>query len=88
MNFSNCKEIVFIFSGTTYVQDIKANRPIRLAKEFLKKGIAVIFSYHRWKKSEPIPEYTGGLLFQIPVDITIQMLSKIMEVKSMEKKCL
>ena len=86
INFSNCKEIVFIFSGTTYVQDIKANRPIRLAKEFLKKGIAVIFSYHRWKKSEPIPEYNGGLLFQIPVDVTIQMLSKIMEIKDMENK--
>jgi len=86
INFSNCKEIVFIFSGTTYVQDIKANRPIRLAKEFLKKGVAVIFSYHRWKKNEPIPEYNGGLLFQIPVDVTIQMFSRIMEIKGMERK--
>jgi glycosyltransferase involved in cell wall biosynthesis len=86
ITFSNCKELVFIFSGTTHLQDIKANRPIRLAKEFLKKGVAVIFSYHRWKKNEPIPEYSGGLLFQIPVDITIQMLSRIMEIKGIDRK--
>ena len=33
-NVEMCKsdELVFMFSGTTYVQDVRANRPIRLTE--------------------------------------------------------
>lgn len=69
--------IVFMFSGTTYVQDIRANRPIRLTRELLRRGIPVIFNYHRLKRTDDHPEYKGDILFQIPIDVTKYFLSRL-----------
>ena len=86
VNLADCDKLVFIFSGTTFFQPIKANRPINLAKEYLRRGIPVIFSYHRWKKSDKIPEYEGDILFQMPIDITAKMLPLISEIKGINEK--
>ena len=86
IGYADCEELIFLFSGTTYVQDIRANRPIRLANYFIRNNIPVIFSYHRWNRNEEIPEYTGNLLFQIPIDITIQMMDRISKIDSIENK--
>tara|TARA_Y100001954_G_C15818665_1_gene608822 strand:- start:3155 stop:4753 length:1599 start_codon:yes stop_codon:yes gene_type:complete len=86
VNLADCDKLVFIFSGTTFFQPIKANRPINLAREYLRRGIPVIFSYHRWKKSDKIPEYEGDILFQMPIDITAKMLPLISEIKGINEK--
>ena len=80
------KEIVFMFSGTTYVQDVRANRPIRLTRELMKRGIPVIFNYHRWRRTDEHPEYNGDLLFQIPIDVTKQFMAQIANIKTSKKK--
>ena len=87
-NVEHCdsKEIVFMFSGTTYVQDVRANRPIRLTRELMKRGIPVIFNYHRWRKTDEHPEYKGDLLFQIPIDVTKQFMAKLASLKTSKKK--
>ena len=84
----HCKaqELVFMFSGTTYVQDVRANRPIRLTRELMKRGIPVIFNYHRWKKTDEHPEYAGDLLFQIPIDVTKQFMAKLAALETSKKK--
>tara|TARA_B100001989_G_scaffold60872_1_gene40759 strand:+ start:2836 stop:4857 length:2022 start_codon:yes stop_codon:yes gene_type:complete len=86
LKLAGCKKLVFIFSGTTFIQPIKANRPIHLANEYLKRGIPVIFSYHRWKRSDPIPEYKGDMLFQLPIDITSKLLPTISEIDMVSEK--
>ena len=72
-------QVVFIFSGTTHIQDIKGNRPIRLARAWREQGIPVIFSYHRWKHSEkPAWSKDPGLL-QLPVDMALRLARRIAE---------
>lgn len=83
---SKAEELVFMFSGTTYVQDVRANRPIRLTRELMKRGIPVIFNYHRWRRSDEHPEYSGNLLFQIPIDVTKQFMAKLATLKTSKKK--
>ena len=83
---SKAEELVFMFSGTTFVQDVRANRPIRLTRELMKRGIPVIFNYHRWRKTEEHPEYQGDLLFQIPIDVTKQFMAKLATLKTNKKK--
>ena len=86
VKLADCKKLVFIFSGTTFIQPIKANRPIHLANEYIRRGIPVIFSYHRWKRSEKIPEYKGDMLFQLPIDITSKLLPSISEIDIISEK--
>lgn len=83
---SKAKELVFMFSGTTYVQDVRANRPIRLTRELMKRGIPVIFNYHRWRKTDEHPDYKGDLLFQIPIDVTKQFMAKLAALETSKKK--
>ena len=83
---SKSKELVFMFSGTTYVQDVRANRPIRLTRELRKRGIPVIFNYHRWRRTDEHPPYQGDLLFQIPIDVTKQFMAKLSTLKTNKKK--
>ena len=79
-------ELVFMFSGTTYVQDVRANRPIRLTRELIKRGIPVIFNYHRWRRTDEHPEYSDDLLFQIPIDVTKQFMAKLATLQTTKKK--
>ena len=83
---SKADELVFMFSGTTYVQDVRANRPIRLTRELMKRGIPVIFNYHRWRRTDEHPEYSGDLLFQIPIDVTKQFMAKLATLQTTKKK--
>ena len=85
VNLADCDKLVFIFQ-VPHCSTIKANRPIHLANEYLRRGIPVIFSYHRWKKSDKIPEYKGDMLFQMPIDITEKMLPLISEIKGINEK--
>lgn len=61
---------VVMFGGTTYIQGIRANRPIRLTRSLEAMGIPVLFNFHRWKETDHIPPYDGGLVFQSPIDKT------------------
>lgn len=70
-------KIVFIFSGTTFIQDVRANRPIRLARMFRRLGAAVVFSFFRWRADDPVPPYQGDLILQTPIDYTIGSISKL-----------
>ena len=83
---SKSDELVFMFSGTTYVQDVRANRPIRLTRELRKRNIPVIFNYHRWRRTDDHPPYQGDLLFQIPIDVTKQFMAKLSTLKTDKKK--
>lgn len=71
------KSFVIMFSGTIYIQEEKGNRPIRLTKTFLESGIPIFFSYFRRKKSDLIPDNYHDLLFQSPIDFTLQSMDKI-----------
>ena len=82
---SESESVVFMFSGTTFVQEVRANRPIRLTTELIKREIPVIFNYHRWNRRDEIPEIIDGLI-QIPIDITERVLPYIAELDFGEKK--
>lgn len=68
--------LVFLFSGTTHVQDTRGNRPIRLALALLERGLPVLFNYHRWRLDEPLPPVQHPALVQSPVDISMQLLDE------------
>lgn len=86
INSTKSDKLVFMFSGTTFIQDIRANRPIRLTKVLLNQNIPVIFNYHRFTKTISAPEYQGDLLLQIPIDVTKRVLRKIANIKTNKKK--
>ena len=83
---SEAEEIVFMFSGTTFVQELRANRPIRLTRDLLSRKTPVIFNYHRWRRTEEIPPYQGDLLLQVPIDITQKILGDIAKFNLGDKK--
>lgn len=66
--------LIIMFSGTIFIQEERANRPIRLSKIFLDKGFPVLFSYFRWNQNDLIPDNHTNLLFQSPIDYTIRSL--------------
>ena len=70
----NYPYFVVMFSGTTYIQDIRAKRPIRLARSLLKMDVPVLFNFHRWGDAEHIPPYDTPTLFQSPIDLTPKLL--------------
>lgn len=83
---SSTDSIVFMFSGTTYIQDYKGNRPIRITKELLNKKVPVIFSYWRWNTNDSLPEYTDVNLFQSPIDYTMKVMKKLSDFDFKGKK--
>jgi len=72
-------DVVFMFSGTTFINEVRANRPIRLTRVMLEKGNHVIFNYHRSNLREEIPEQENEKLIQIPIDITTELIEDICE---------
>lgn len=74
---ANTSHVIFLFSGTTYIQDTRGNRPIRQTQALLRRGVPVIFSYHRSRPEDPLPEYKANGLVQSPVDITLQKMAQI-----------
>ncbi|QFY07619.1 methyltransferase domain-containing protein [Nonomuraea phyllanthi] len=71
-------EVVLMFSGTTYVQEARGNRPIRLTRVYLGRDCPVFFNYYRWRDTEPLPEHPDPLLFQSPIDITPRLLDEVL----------
>lgn len=70
-------EVVVMFSGTTFVQEARANRPIRLTRVYLKKRCPVFFNYYRWSDKDALPEHPDELLFQSPIDFTPKLLDEL-----------
>ena len=85
-NSNDSDKIVFMFSGTTFYQLVRANRPIRLTKVLLDLGVPVLFNYHRSSMNEPSPDFIDKKLIQIPTDITQSMLGKIASLDFGNKK--
>lgn len=68
---------IFLFSGTTFIQGTRGNRPIRQAQALLRLGAPVLFSYHRSSFADPLPANVQDGLVQSPVDLTMQLLDEI-----------
>lgn len=68
---------VVIFGGTTYIQSVRANRPIRLARSFASMDVPVLFNFHRYEETDHIPDYDGGLIFQSPTDKTPGLVERL-----------
>jgi hypothetical protein len=68
---------IFLFSGTTFIQGTRGNRPIRQAQALLRLGVPVLFSYHRSRCADPLPTNVQEGLVQSPVDLTMQLLDEI-----------
>ncbi|MEQ9503860.1 MAG: methyltransferase [Deltaproteobacteria bacterium] len=71
------EEVVFLFSGTTFIQPRRANRPIRLARMMLERGIFTLFSYHGTLAEDPRPAYQHDRLLELPVQFTQQVIADI-----------
>ncbi|MEQ4722167.1 methyltransferase domain-containing protein [Nonomuraea sp. B19D2] len=71
-------EVVLMFSGTTFVQEARGNRPIRLTRVYLGRGCPVFFNYYRWRDTDPLPSHPDPLLFQSPIDITPKLLDEVL----------
>ncbi|MFQ5805052.1 MAG: methyltransferase domain-containing protein [Phycisphaerae bacterium] len=74
---SDARHVVVMFAGTKYIQNIRANRPIRLARSLERMNTPVLFNFHRWRETDHIPPYSGGLLFQSPVDRTAGFVEEL-----------
>ena len=71
---TDAPHMVVNFGGTTYMQNLRANRPIRLTRSFAAQGVPVLFNFHRWHETDHIPSYDGGIVFQSPIDKTPALL--------------
>jgi glycosyltransferase involved in cell wall biosynthesis len=79
-------EVVFMYSGTIFVQEKRGNRPIRLTRVYLDHERPVFFNYWRWKAEEPGPEWGHPLLHQSPVDVTPKLLDRLLEADFGDKR--
>ncbi|MCK6547572.1 hypothetical protein L6R52_17110, partial [Myxococcota bacterium] len=59
-----------MYSGTSFIKPIRANRPIRLTRVLLERKIPVLFSYHGALADPDVPGELDPLLLQTPVDYT------------------
>lgn len=66
--------VVLLFSGTTCIQGVRGNRPIRQAQALLQAGAVVFFGYHRSRTDEPLASYEAPQLMQSPVDFTLELM--------------
>src|SRR5262245_33059694 len=67
-----------MFSGTTFVQEQRGNRPIRLTNTYLDRNCPVFFNYYRWNNKDPLPTHSNELLFQSPIDATPWFLDAVL----------
>jgi glycosyltransferase involved in cell wall biosynthesis len=72
------EEVVLMFSGTTFVQEHRGNRPIRLTNVYLSRRDPVFFNYYRWSNKEPLPDHPDNLLFQSPIDATPSLIDRVL----------
>jgi FkbM family methyltransferase len=71
------RHFVVMYGGTTYIQDLRANRPIRLTNRLLDLGVPVLFNFHRWRDTDHIPDYERADLFQSPIDQTPRLACRL-----------
>ncbi|GAA1268771.1 hypothetical protein GCM10009658_07800 [Planotetraspora silvatica] len=79
-------EIVVMFSGTTFVQEHRGNRPIRLTNVYLRRKCPVFFNYYRSNYKQPLPEHPDELLFQSPIDATPELFDALLTADFGDKK--
>jgi hypothetical protein len=79
-------QVVLMFSGTTFVQEHRANRPIRLTRVYLERSCPVFFNYYRWSAKDELPEHPDPLLFQSPIDATPKLLDELLTAEFGGKK--
>lgn len=77
----HAEALLFVFSGTTHIQGVRGNRPIRQALAARQRGIPVVFSYHRRRYDEPVADSGDAGLLQIPVDLTLQLLDELINLE-------
>lgn len=82
---SHGPEVVVMFSGTTWYQFKRANRPIRLTKVFLDQGSPVFFNYYRFHP-DSLPEPIDKILVQCPIDLTESVLPQVLGAEYPGKK--
>lgn len=75
----NHSHFVVMYGGTTFIQNIRANRPIRLTQVLKNLNTPVLFNFHRWKETDPIPNYDGGPVFQSPIDKTPGLIERALQ---------
>jgi len=71
-------EVIVMFSGTTFVQEHRGNRPIRLTNVYLGRKCPVFFNYYRFRETDALPEHPDELLFQSPIDATPMFLDALL----------
>lgn len=71
------EEFIVIYSGTREIEPHRVNRPGQLAKEFVRRGIPVLFSFYRSHESDEVPTPEDPLLFQSPLFRTEQYIERI-----------
>lgn len=74
---SGAESVVFMLSGTTYVQPLRANRPIRLTRILRERGVPVLFSFHGKLSDPDLPLNEEPGLTQIPVEMTETVMDRI-----------
>ncbi|MBX6752318.1 MAG: methyltransferase, partial [Micromonosporaceae bacterium] len=79
-------QVVIMFSGTTFVQEHRANRPIRLTNVYLQRGCPVFFNYYRSNDREALPQHPDPRLFQSPIDATQSFLDDLLTADFGDKK--
>lgn len=76
----NAEQVVFMLSGTTFVQALRANRPIRLTRILRERDIPVLFSFHGKLSDPEIPTNDDDPgLCQIPIELTETLIEKLPE---------
>lgn len=83
---SDAEHVVFMFSGTTFIQPRRANRPIRLTRVLLERGAFVYFSYHGSIDEAETPSTQHERLIETPIDFTASVLTRIAEADLGDKK--
>lgn len=74
---SSGTDVVLMFSGTTFVQERRANRPIRLTRVLLEEDCPVFFNYYRFG-IDALPSNEHPLLIQSPIDLTGDLIDEVL----------
>ena len=61
------QKLVVVVSGTTFTT-AEGQRPTRLAREFARREIPVLFVYFRWNEREPLPATKSPWVLELPLD--------------------
>jgi glycosyltransferase involved in cell wall biosynthesis len=75
---SDARDIVMILGGTAPIQGTRLNRPIRMSLALADVGVPVLFNFHRWRPTDPIPPWTpGDRILQSPTDLSPSLIRRL-----------